>query len=59
MDHLRTNEYKLRLKEIGNPNLNEEQKANIRRLLDSKISRKIINIMYGTSYQQLKALRQH
>lgn len=58
MDHLRMNEYKLRQKEIGNPHLNDDQKANIRRLLANNISRKIINIMYGTSYHQLKTLVQ-
>lgn len=53
---MRTNEYKLRQKEIGNPYLSDEQKQSIRQLLKEEVPKHLINMMYGTSYKQLKSL---
>ncbi|EKL9830998.1 hypothetical protein NB524_00195 [Vibrio alginolyticus] len=53
---MRTNEYKLRQKEIDNPYLSDEQKQSIRQLLKEEVPKRLINMMYGTSYKQLKSL---
>jgi hypothetical protein len=51
---MRSEEYKLRQREIGNPHLSDEQKKSIRQLLAENVSKRFINMMYGTSYKQLK-----
>lgn len=53
---MRINEYKLRQREIGNPHLSDEQKRSIRQLLSQEVPKRLINMMYGTSYKQLKNL---
>jgi hypothetical protein len=51
---MRSEEFKLRQREISNPNLTEEQKVSIRKLLKENVSKRFINMMFGTSYKQLK-----
>ncbi len=53
---MRKNEFKLRQKEAGNPDLTTSQKQEIKRLKAGGASKKIINTMFGTSYQQLKGI---
>ena len=53
---MRHQEFKLRQKEAGNPFLTDSQKRDIKRLKAGGASKKIINTIFGTSYQQLKGI---
>ncbi|MDC5753597.1 hypothetical protein [Vibrio europaeus] len=54
---MRKGEFKLRQKEAGNPHLTPAQLRDARKLLEGGTSKRLINILYGTSYKQLKSLR--
>ncbi len=53
---MRKNEFKLRQKEAGNPNLTPAQIKDVSTLMKDGVSKRIINLIYGTSYKQLKSL---
>ncbi|OEE37301.1 hypothetical protein A1QO_04135 [Vibrio genomosp. F10 str. ZF-129] len=53
---LRSNEFKLRQKEMGEVKLTSSQKKSVQRLLNEGISKKAIRLVLGCSYEALKSV---
>lgn len=55
-DGMRLGEFKLRQRELSECQLSEGQKRDAKRLLNKGLSKKAVKIVFGCSYESLKAV---